>query len=515
MNFKYKWWGKGDLDASFGLFFDGFSKIFTAVGIMLFVFGMPVSLVIGKMLPAIGLISFLGNFWYFYEAKELAKKEKRHDVTSQPFGIGGPITLSWIFLIMGPVYWKTGDSNLAFQVGLAAGFIGGLIEILGAFIGNFLIDFIPKSALLGNLASGAFVWLSISGILVVFNKPEIAVLPLLIVIMSYLGNFNLKIKIPAGILAIILGTFISWANGYMNFDKLITSFNYIGFYTPNFFIKDIFIGLKEINSYLPVIIPLQIANFLTTLQGVESAKLAGDSYPQKRSMLMDGLFTLIGSLIGNPFPTTVYYGHPGWKSIDARAGYSLVVGITYLLIGFTGISGVMMNIIPYEVVMILLIFVGLTVTVDTFEKIDKKYFSVILISLLPIVAELIKTLVNSAINSTGIDINSIPVENFQNFNLPMNGLNILGSGAFLSSLLIACWLACLIDKDHKKAFLFGLILSFCSCIGLIHNDKIAFLPKQGLYISISYLIISLFSFKIIISKFKCPLKKEKEEKTNA
>lgn len=104
MNFKYKWWGKGDLDASFGLFFDGFSKIFTAVGIMLFVFGMPVSLVIGKMLPAIGLISFLGNFWYFYEAKELAKKEKRHDVTSQPFGIGGPITLSWIFLIMGPVY---------------------------------------------------------------------------------------------------------------------------------------------------------------------------------------------------------------------------------------------------------------------------------------------------------------------------------------------------------------------------------------------------------------------------
>ncbi len=27
MKFKYKWWGKGDIDASFGIFFDGFSKI--------------------------------------------------------------------------------------------------------------------------------------------------------------------------------------------------------------------------------------------------------------------------------------------------------------------------------------------------------------------------------------------------------------------------------------------------------------------------------------------------------
>ena len=39
--FKYHWWGKGDIDASFGIFFDGFSKILTATGIMTMVFGMP------------------------------------------------------------------------------------------------------------------------------------------------------------------------------------------------------------------------------------------------------------------------------------------------------------------------------------------------------------------------------------------------------------------------------------------------------------------------------------------
>ncbi len=32
MKFKYRWWGKGDIDASIGIFFDGFSKILSATG---------------------------------------------------------------------------------------------------------------------------------------------------------------------------------------------------------------------------------------------------------------------------------------------------------------------------------------------------------------------------------------------------------------------------------------------------------------------------------------------------
>ena len=41
--FHYQWWGKGDIDASLGIFFDGFSKVLTAVGILTAVFGMPIA----------------------------------------------------------------------------------------------------------------------------------------------------------------------------------------------------------------------------------------------------------------------------------------------------------------------------------------------------------------------------------------------------------------------------------------------------------------------------------------
>ena len=79
-------------------------------------------------------------------------------------------------------------------------------------------------------------------------------------------------------------------------------------------------------------------------------------------MIMDGVSTIAGSLFGNPFPTTVYFGHPGWKELGARAGFSLVNGGLYLLICTTGLTGVLMAVIPTQAVMVLLIFVGFSVT---------------------------------------------------------------------------------------------------------------------------------------------------------
>ena len=124
--FRYNWWGRGDIDASLGIFFDGFSKILTASGVLM-AFGIPASLILGKVLPGIGLAVFVGNLWYFFEAHRLAAKEQRQDVTAQPFGLGASQLSGWLYLIIGPVYWQTKDSLLALQVGLAANLIGGFI----------------------------------------------------------------------------------------------------------------------------------------------------------------------------------------------------------------------------------------------------------------------------------------------------------------------------------------------------------------------------------------------------
>ena len=58
--------------------------------------------------------------------------------------------------------------------------------------------------------------------------------------------------------------------------------------------------------------------------------------------------------------------------------------VAYLLICLTGLTGVLMALIPTEAVMVLLVFVGFSVTAATFQELDKKYVNVVLLSLVPI-----------------------------------------------------------------------------------------------------------------------------------
>lgn len=493
--FHYQWWGRGDIDASLGVFFDGFSKILTATGIMMLVFGMPASVVIGKVVPGIGLAVFVGNMWYFFEAGQLAKKERRHDVTAQPFGLGASQVSGWLYLIIGPVYWQTKDAILALQVGIAANFVGGFIEVLGGFAGRWIIRNVPASALMGNMASSALVWLSIVGMAMVFDKPVYGILPLFIVLVDYLGKADKRFKkIPSGVIAILIGTVIAWTGGYLTPQNFLTSFSEIGFYPPTFGLSDILAGFRGMIPFLPVIVPLQINNFLSTLQGLESAKVAGDAYPERRSMIMDGVSSMTGALFGSPFPTTVYFGHPGWKDLGARAGFSLVNGILYLLVCMTGLTGVLMALIPTEAVMVILIFVGFSVTDSTFRSMDNRYNGAILLSMIPIVFQYIQTMVSSAVQAAGSTLEAITAEQFAAYSIPIRGIGYLGNGAFLSSLLWAGMLACVVDKNYLRAGIFAVALAGCSAIGMIHCEGVSLLSETGVLFGILYLTVAVFLF---------------------
>ena len=64
----------------------------------------------------------------------------------------------------------------------------------------------PNAALMGNMASAGLVWLCCwnrHG----FDKPVYGLLPMLIIIMDYLGKADKKFqKLPSGLIAIVVGT---------------------------------------------------------------------------------------------------------------------------------------------------------------------------------------------------------------------------------------------------------------------------------------------------------------------
>ena len=89
-------------------------------------------------------------------------------------------------------------------------------------------------------------------------------------------------------------------------------------------------------TYFSVILPMGLFNVLGSLQNIESAEAAGDLYPTRPSLAVNGIGTLAAAAFGSCFPTTIYIGHPGWKALGARAGYSVLNGAFFTVVILTG-----------------------------------------------------------------------------------------------------------------------------------------------------------------------------------
>jgi hypothetical protein len=77
----------------------------------------------------------------------------------------------------------------------------------------------------------------------------------------------------------------------------------------------VFSGFEYLGVILVTAIPFGIYDLVEAMDNVESAEAAGDAYPTTRVLTADGVVSLIGCLMGNPYINAVYIGHPGWKAM--------------------------------------------------------------------------------------------------------------------------------------------------------------------------------------------------------
>src|SRR6185369_1706504 len=154
------WFTRGDLDGFFGLFMDNLLQLMLIGGLCKVFCGFPTEFITARILPGAALSILIGNLFYAWQARQLALKTKRADVTALPFGINTPSLIAFIFLIMAPVFRETGSSLLAWQAGLFACFLNGLMEIGGAYGGDWLRRNTPRAALLCALAGVAMTFIA-------------------------------------------------------------------------------------------------------------------------------------------------------------------------------------------------------------------------------------------------------------------------------------------------------------------------------------------------------------------
>ena len=143
------------------------------------------------------------------------------------------------------------------------------------------------------------------------------------------------------------------------------------------------LGGGHVLPYLSVIIAMSLFNVLGSLQNIESAEAAGDSYDTRTSLLINGVGSVAAALFGSAFPTTIYIGHPGWKALGARAGYSVLNGAFVTLICLTGTLAWIAWAIPIDAGMAIVLWIGIMIVTQAFQATPREHAPAVVIGLLP------------------------------------------------------------------------------------------------------------------------------------
>lgn len=467
---KTTWFVRGDIDGFFGLFIDNLLQLMVIATLGAAVCGFDSNLIHRRILPGAAVSILVGNLFYAWQARKLALKSGQKNVTALPFGINTPSVIAYIFLIMGPVYQETHNATLAWQAGLFACFMSGVMETAGAFVGDWLRRHTPRAALLSALAGIAITFIAMGFVFQIFASPVIAIVPMLLILINYASGIKLPFRIPGGFLAVAIGTMAAWiakSLGYGTFHPAPETYEF-QVCLPQSSVTDLFGFLSSPMGwkYFAVIFPMGLFNVIGSLQNLESAEAAGDRFETRSSLLANGLGTIVASFLGSAFPTTIYIGHPGWKAMGARWGYSILNGTVIAILCLFGGVTLVMQFIPIEATLGILLWIGLIISAQAFQESPKKHALAVVMGFIPSLAAWALVLVETAIRTAGSNLFEIAPK--FGSDLYIHGLIALSQGFILTSMVLSAILAFIIDREFLKAAYWTLSAAACSATGLMH-----------------------------------------------
>jgi AGZA family xanthine/uracil permease-like MFS transporter len=465
-------WVAGDWNAFFGLFTNVILNVLVLTGLVLGVVKLPEDIVFGRILPALGIALPLGNLWYAYLAYRMAQREGRTDVAAMPYGPSVPHMFIVVFGVMLPIYLQTNDAVRAWQAGLAWCFIIGLIILIGAFVGPTIRKYTPRAAMLGTLAGISIAFISLRPAFQSWDVPWIAFVSLTLVLVGWTAGIRLPGNIPAGLAAVIVGTALGWASGVMKAPEVGASLATVGVHPP-LPSGDVMVGFAAIASLLVTAIPLGIYNFTEGMNNVESAAAAGDNYPLRSILLADGVGAIVGSFLGSPFPPAVYIGHPGWKAVGGRIGYSMATGICVAVVCWLGLAALLLAIIPLVAILPILLYIGLVIGAQAFQASPARHAPAIVLALLPNIAAWGQNQVDTAINVAGQTLSpDLQAKLSDTGAIVYHGMARFGGGAVLAGLMLGAIAVFIIDRDFRNATIYAAAAAVLSFFGLIHGTEI-------------------------------------------
>ena len=481
---------RGDVDGFFAIAMDNLIQLLLIPALCIGVVGMAPPFVYGRILPGIAVSYVVGNLFYAWQAHRLARRENRTDVCAIPFGLNTPTMVAYAFLVMLPARQlalargAADPDAAARQAGLCACLGSGLIEFSGAFVAEGLRRLTPRAALLASLSGAGISFLTLNFVFDLYAHPVVGIVTLGLTLLFFFSGLRPRGGIPPAVVIVAVGTALAWATGLAPGSAVLAGS--VGLHLPGFVGGDLARGIGGglFLPYLPIVIPMGLLNLLASMQCVESAAAAGDSFSLRSSLAVNGICTFAAACFGSPFPTSIYIGHPAWKRMGARAGYSTLNAVFMTAVCFTGSIAAIGWAVPPEAGIAIIVWVGLIITVQAFEATPQRHWPAVIMGIVPVLISWATFSIKNGIRIAGTaqDFSPSLVARFHAAGTFIDGGFALEQGAFFAALVLSAATVFIIERRLFVAAGWMLAAAGLSLLGLMHSwrfagaDTIGFLP---------------------------------------
>jgi adenine/guanine/hypoxanthine permease len=490
----YKWAAKGDINAFFGLMLDNVVNLAVLAGILVAGFGFPAQLVYTRMFPGTALGVLFGDVVYSIMAVRLARRTGRSDVTAMPLGLDAPSTIGMALTVLGPAFiaakakLPVNDAAvLAWQVGMAAMVLMGVFKLVMSFFGDAVRRAIPEAGLLGSIGGVGIALLGTLQLGEIYGEPVVGMMALGIIVYTLVAKIKLPFGAPEVLVSVALGAALYYGLGA--FGLLVHPVAHpsgglpVGFPVPSLaFLKGLPIAVKE---YLPLALPFAILTVIGGINVTESARIAGDDYRTRDILLTEAVATLVAGVCGGVSQSTPYIGHPAYKAMGGRAGYTLATGLFIGLGGIFGYIAFLADALPKPALAPILVFVALDITEQSYLATPKRHAAAVTLAVFPSVAQLVQIFLSQvyggALMAAAIDpAGTMKATGLTNpdFIGTVGVMVLLAHGFILTAMLWGGAAAFLIDRRVLATAVTLLACGVLALFGFIHS----IMPAGGVYL---------------------------------
>lgn len=480
---RYRPFASGDVNAFFGLMLDNIANLLLCVGLLSTTYKFPATFALRSMLPGTAVGVLVGDLIFTWLAIRLARASGSTTLTAMPLGIDTPSTLGMVFFVLGPAFQAARERGLddlaaaenAWHIGICTLLASGVFKLAAAPLAGLIRRSVPRAGLLGSLSAIALMLIAFLPLIEVMQQPIAGFVALGVILMTLVARLALPAHLPGALLALLAGGAVFYAMraaGLTAADPLtiqpaeaLWPTEWLAAFNGRWLS-----AWNESLPYLPIALPFALATVVGGIDCAESAAAAGDEFGTTSVIAVEAVATLAAAFCGGVIQTTPYIGHPAYKAMGARAGYTLATALFVGSAGLLGYFGYLSVFVPKAVAFPILIFVGLEIASQSFHATPERHYPALAFACLPALASLVMIFAERILGATGHSLTSLGASPATvTLADALQTLRTLSNGFVITSLLWASTLAMLIDRRYWSAAGFLSSSAACSLFGVIHS----------------------------------------------